>query len=129
MKRFEITYSDGKIFSGETLSDWNSCPPNRVQNVTVLEDDDSAQTRIYGHDYYILDDDNQVIGTDVLIPGSVKEGEQLEQALFFKLRNSVFEGGPPTPPGRGPSGHSRIWNRYDDTPWEVGVRQGVRVNE
>lgn len=112
MKRFEITYSNGQIFSGESLSDWNSCPPTGVQNVTVLHDDDSAQERIHGFDYYILDDDNQVVGTDVLIPGSVKEGELLEKSKFILLRDSVFN-------------HSRIWDRQEDTPWEVGVRQGI----
>jgi hypothetical protein len=126
MKQFEITYSNGKIYSGVNLSDWNSCPPTGVQNVTVLHDDGSAQERIYGCDYYILDDDNQVIGTDVLIPGSVKEGELIESAIFFKLRDSVFKGGPnPTGLKGGNQGNSKIWNRYDTDPekFKPGVRQ------
>jgi hypothetical protein len=131
MKQFEITYSDGKIYSGENLSDWNSCPPTGVQNVTVLHDDDSAQERIYGFDYYILDDDNQVIGTDVLVPGSVKEGELLETAIYFKLRDSVFKGGPnPLGVNGGNQGHSKIWNRLPDDPvkFKPGVRQ-LNINE
>jgi hypothetical protein len=117
MKQFEITYSDGQIFSGETLSDWNSCPPTGVQNVTVLHDDDSAQERIHGFDYYILDDDNQVIGTDVLVPGSVKEGELIAGSKFILLRDSVFN-------------HSKIWNRPDEgRTFAVGVRQGVVPEE
>ena len=131
MKRFEITYSDGKIYSGETLSDWNACPPTGVQNVTVLHDDNSAQERINEYDYYILDDDNQVIGTNVLVPGSVKEGELIETAKYYKIRDSVFTGGPNAgkPGARGKQGHSRIWNRLDDTPWEVGVRQGIILED
>ena len=129
MKQFEITYTDGKIYSGETLSDWNSCPANGVQNVTVLHDDDSAQERIHGHDYYILDGDNQIIGTDILMPGAVKEGELVSDAKFILLRNSVVMGGP-NPKGRpgGNQGYSKIWNRYpktDSTHFTPGVRQGI----
>lgn len=116
MRQFEITYSDGKIYSGKTLSDWNSCPPTRVQNVTVLHDDDSAQERIFGNDYYIFDDDNQIVGTDILIPGSVKEGETLSPDKFVVLRDSVFQG------------HSKIWDRPDKgRSFAVGVRQGIKV--
>lgn len=129
MKQFEITYSDGKIYSGETLSDWNGCPATGVQNVTVLHDDDSAQERIHGHDYYILDDDNQVVGSHILLVGSVKEGEEIASAIFFKLRDSVFAGGP-NPKGKpgGTQGLSKIWNRYpktDSTHFTPGVRQGI----
>lgn len=116
MKRFEITYTDGSIISGENLSDWNAAPGTNVQNVTVLHDDDSAQERIYGVNYYILDDDNQVVGTDILIPGSVKEGALIARSKYILLRESVFT-------------HSRIWNRQRDTPWGVGVRQGVVLRD
>jgi len=129
MKQFEITYSNGKIYSGKTLSDWNSCPPTGVQNVTVLHDDDSAQERMVGSDYYIFDDDNEIISTDVLVPGSVKEGTLISDSKFALLRDSVFTGGPnPTGKHGGGQGHSKIWNRYpntDATHFKVGVRQGV----
>jgi len=128
MKQFEIMYSNGKLYSGETLSDWNSCPPTGVQNVTVLHDDGCAQERIDGWDYYILDDDNQVVGTNVLIPGSVKEGELLNESQYVFLRDSVFQGGKSLKPGV-PVGVSRIWNRTEDTPWEVGVRDAVKIDD
>lgn len=117
MKQFEITYTNGQIYSGETLSDWNACPATGVQNVTVLHDNGSAQQRIYGHDYYILDDDNQVIGTDIIVPGSLKEGELVADGKFILLRDSVFS-------------HSKIWDRPDTgRSFVVGVRQGVVPEE
>jgi hypothetical protein len=133
MKQFEITYSDGKIYSGETLSDWNGCPPTGVQCITVLHDDDSAQERIHGVDYYILDGDNQIIGTDLLLPGAVKEGELIAFDKFVLLKNSVVMGGP-NPRGRPGSnqGLSKIWNRYpktDTTHFTPGVRQGIVVED
>ena len=128
MKQFEITYTNGQIYSGETLSDWNACPATGVQNVTVLHDNGSAQQRIYGHDYYILDDDNQVIGTDIIVPGSLKEGELVSDAKFLVLKNSVFSGGPNQNKHQG---HSRIWNRLesDAVKFTPGVRQGVVVED
>lgn len=113
MKQFEITYTNGQIISGENLSDWNAAPGTAVQNVTVLHDDNSAQERIYGFNFYILDGDNQIIGTDILMPGSVKEGELIPKGKHILLRDSVFT-------------HSKIWDRPDEgRTFAVGIRQGI----
>lgn len=110
MKRFEIYYTNGRIISGESLSDWNAAPANGINNVVVLHDDDSAQERLHGVDFYILDADNQIVGTDILLPGAVKHGEQVAFGAFVRVRDSVFT-------------RSRIWNRARSTPWSVGVRE------
>jgi len=110
MKRFEIYYTNGVIISGETTSDWNMAPSAGVQNVVVLHDDDSAQERIYGVDFYVLMADNQIVGSDILLPGSVKFGEQIAFVDFELIRDSAFH-------------RSKIWDRQPNTKWIVGVRE------
>jgi len=112
MRRFEIYYANGQIISGDTRADWIITPGADVQGVVVLHDDDSMQERLYGVDFYILDDDNQIIGTHILLRGIVKHGSAVARPVFEAIRDSVFD-------------HSRIWDRKSDTVWVPGVRQGI----
>jgi hypothetical protein len=109
MKQFEITYTNGDIISGRTMPDWVAAPATGVQNITFLHDDDSAQSRLHGFDYYIYDGSGDIVGTDILMPGVVKEGELTEFGRFAMLRDSVFK-------------QSRIWNRQPDTTFRAGKR-------
>ena len=100
MLQFEIYYDTEDIVSGENLADWIAAPATGIQAVCVLHDDDSAQERIHGFDFYILDDDNPVVGSDVMLPGSLKEGSLIEKNRYIWIRDSIFT-------------QSRIWNRPD----------------
>lgn len=100
MLRFEIYYTDGSIVSGENTSDWNAAPSINLQNVVVLHDDDSAQERIFGVDFYILNADNQIEGSDIILPGSVKHGSLIAFEDFVLIRDSVFT-------------RSKIWDRMN----------------
>ena len=110
MKQFEITYTNGDIVSGRTMADWVAAPATGVQNVTFLHDDDSAQSRLYGTDYYIYDGSGDIVATDIMMPGVAKEGELIAFGRFAILRDSAFQ-------------QSRIWDRQADTPFRAGKRK------
>jgi hypothetical protein len=98
MRQFEIYYDTADIVSGDTLADWNAAPATGIQAVCWLHDDDSAQERIHGTDFYILQDDGQIVGSDVLLPGSLKEGSLIEKNRYVWIKDSILR-------------DSRIWNR------------------
>ena len=110
MKQFEITYTNGDIVSGRTMADWVAAPATGVQNVTFLHDDDSAQSRVHGTDYYIYDGSGAIVGSDIMLPGVVKEGELTEFGRYVMLRDSGHQ-------------QSRIWNRQPDTKFRAGKRK------
>ena len=99
MKQFEITYSDGKIVSGTNARAWRKAADTGVQIIIILHNDDSAQEIMRGFDWYTLQSNDDIVGTDgAPASGRAKEGELISTEEHTQLCEYAINS-------------SSIWNR------------------
>lgn len=94
MKRFEIIYEDS-VYCGVSPSDWHAAPALGVQAV-LFEHDNGMQEKLYGFDYYALDE-GIVSGSNDLLPNA-KIGTLVSDDKFRTLIAAL-------------ENISEIWNR------------------